>query len=127
MAAKTTAQLTTDISNNIAANGSNAITGAVLATLLQDMVDSDVNKSTDSNDLATNAYRRGPKTLTNTTNIQITFTTDMGTANYEVFFTDKSGVLVTATAPHDILSTGFQVDGSGNGTIQWLAIIDNDS
>ncbi len=127
MAAKSTAQLTTDITNNITANGSNAITGTVLATLLQDMVDSDVNKSTDSNDLATNAYKSNKKAVTNTTDIQITFVTDMGTANYKVVFRDPSGVLVVATSPHDVLSTGFQIDGSGNGDVDWFAFIDNDS
>ena len=127
MAVKSTATLKTELDANIAANGSNAVTGAILNTFLNDFLDSVVNTTTDSNDLATNAYKSGDKDLTNTTNIQITFNTDMGTANYKVYFTDKSGVLVTATAPHDILSTGFQVDGSGVGTIEWLAIIDNDA
>lgn len=127
MAAKTTAQLKTDLAAQIAANGSNAITGDILNTFLDDFLDSVVNKSSDSNDLATKAYKSNVKAVTNTNNIQITFVTDMGTANYKVVFTDESSVLAVATSPHDILSTGFQIDGTGVGNVTWFAFIDNDS
>jgi len=127
MAQKTTAELTTENTNNIADNSSNSISPKDTRDLLQNIIDSMVNKSSDSSDLATNAYKQNNKALTNTNNIQITFATDFGTANYTVFFRDPSGVLAVATSPHDILSTGFQVDGTGVGTIDWLAIIDNDT
>lgn len=125
MASKTTAQLTTENTNNMADNGSNAIDAAANRTLLQNIIDSMVNKSSDATALATNAYKTNDKLLSNSNDIQITFGTAFPTALYKVFFYDPSGVL-KSTSPHDILTTGFQVDGSGAGTIEWLAITDND-
>ena len=122
MAVRTTAQLKSFLTANINTNGVNAITGALLNTMLEDMIDSLLNKISDATDLATKIYRTDTVAIT-TSNTQITFSTDIGTASYQVVISDNNGV--GFEEPFDLQSTGFKIKGLTNGDIIYLIMLNN--
>ena len=122
MALKTTAQLKAFADANIDTNGVNSITGALMNTMLTDIIDSMVNKSTDSGELATNIYRSGSKLLT-TSPTQITFSTALSSNSYRVVIEDPNGVGWENIT--DKQTTGFKITGLTAGTITFFAILNN--
>lgn len=121
MTEKTTADLNTENDDNITANGANSNTGANLNTLLENIIDSMVNKLSDKTDMITESIRVGSEVLTATSNIVISFSSVLPSANYQVFLLDIAG---DVTAVHDKVAASFQVDSGGTGTISWIAILD---
>jgi len=122
MAIKTETQLLAFLDANIDTNGVNAITGAILNTMLRDMIESLLNKISDATDLATNIYRTGSEAIT-TSETQITFTSDIGTTSYRVVIEDLNGVGFENIT--DKQTTGFKITGLTNGTIDYFAFINN--
>lgn len=122
MAVRTTAQLKTFLTANIDTNGVNAITGALLNTMLEDMIDSLLNKISDGTDLATAIYRSGSKAIT-TSQTQITFSSDIGTTSYRVIIEDPNGVGWENIT--DKQTTGFKITGLTDGTITFFVFLNN--
>ena len=122
MAVRTTAQLKAFLTANIDTNGVNAITGALLNTMLEDMIDSLLNKISDATDLATKIYRSGSKAIT-TSQTQITFSSDIGTTSYRVIIEDPNGIGWENIT--DKQTTGFKITGLTNGTITFFVFLNN--
>lgn len=121
MTQKTTAQLTTDNDANINTNGVNAITGALHNTMNKDMIDSMLNKSTDTLLIVANVYRAGTKAIT-TAQTQITFSLPaLASNNYQVMIIDSDGVGWGDIT--DKQTTGFKITGLSSGTIGWAVFL----
>lgn len=123
MAVRTTAQLKAFLTANINTNGVNAITGALLNTMLEDMIDSLLNKISDSTDIATAIYRSGTQVLVKDVEAQITFSSDIGTTSYRVIIADPNGVGTENIT--DKQTTGFKITGLTNGTITFFVFLNN--
>lgn len=119
---RTITELIDFIDANIKTNGINAITGAILNTILKDMVVSDVNKLSDGQVDATNLYRSGAQVLT-TAQTQITFTSALANNNYEVFIIDPNGTGWENITDKQV--GGFKITGLSSGTIGFLVILNN--
>lgn len=122
MAVKTTTELKAYLAANITTNGTNAITGAILNTMLVDMIDSLLNKISDATDLATKIYRAGEQAIT-TSPTQITFSSDIGTTSYRVIIADINGIGWENITDKQI--TGFKITGLTNGTINYFVFLNN--
>ena len=122
MSQKTTAELKTFADANINTNGVNAITGALHNTMLNDLIDSLVNKSTDSLSIVTNVYRSSSVAIT-TSETQITFSSALANNLYEVVINDPTGVGWENIT--DKQTTGFKITGLSNGTIIYFVILTN--
>ena len=123
MASQTRAQLTTFITNNITTNGSNAITGAQMNTILQDLIDSCLNLTDDSTSLALDIYRTASVAVVKDVVEQVTFSTPLTSNSYQVFFSDPDGLgteLVT-----DLQTTGFKFTTLATGNITYLVMLNN--
>ena len=121
MAVKTTAELLAEVAS-IVSNGANAITGDQLNSVLTNIIESYVNTSTNSLDLATNIYRSGFFNAANG-NVTVPFTSDLGATNYRVFFDDPLNLISSQAFARTV--SGFDVSGIGAGTVRYLAIIDS--
>ena len=122
MAQKTTTQLKAFNDANINTNGINAITGALHNEMDNDIIDSMVNKNTDSLSIVTNVYRAESVALTSGVN-QITFTTPLASSVYEVGIFDNAGI--GFDEPFDKQTTGFQVEALSDGNIIYFVILTN--
>ncbi|KKN36706.1 hypothetical protein LCGC14_0770940 [marine sediment metagenome] len=122
MALKTTAQLKSEANSNINTNGVNAITGALHNAMLNNIIDSMVNKSTDALSIVTNVYRVATKTI-GSTPTQITFSSALPSVNYEIIIFDTNGIGWENIT--NKLATGFKITGLTAGDIIYLAILTN--
>ena len=122
MSQKTTAELKTFADANINTNGVNAITGSLHNTMLNDLIDSLVNKSTDSLSIVTNVYRSASVAIT-TSETQITFSSALANNLYEVVINDPTGVGWENIT--DKQTTGFKITGLSSGTIIYFVILTN--
>ena len=122
MPQRTTAQLKSFNDANIDANGVNAITGPIHNTMNEDIIDSMVNKSTDSLSIVTNVYRSDLATI-GTTSTQITFSTPLANANYQIVIVDPNGI--GTEKPTSKLATGFKIKGLTTGDIIYFVILTN--
>lgn len=120
---KTTAELIAYVDANINTNGTNAITGAIMNTFLKDLINSIVNKLSDSGELATHIYRSGTKLLVKDTPVQITFSSTLSSASYRVIIEDPNGVGWENIT--DKLATGFKLTGLTAGTVTYFVILNN--
>lgn len=122
MAQKTTAELKAFADANIATNGVNAITGALHNTMLTDLIDSMVNKTTDSLSIVTNVYRSATEAISSTPT-EITFSSDLPSANYEIIIFDVDGIGFENIT--NKLKSGFKITGLSSGNIIYLVILTN--
>ena len=122
MALRTTAQLKTFNDANINTNGVNAITGALHNEMDEDIIDSMVNKSTDALLIVTNVYRSDLATI-GTSSTQITFSTALPNANYQIVIVDPNGI--GTEKPTNKLATGFKIKGLSAGDIIYFVILTN--
>ena len=122
MAQTTRADLIAFLDANIDTNGTNAITGAIMNTMLRNMIDSDVNIQSDGQVDATNLYRSGAQAIT-TTQTQVTFSSDLANNNYEVFIIDPNGTGWENITDKQV--GGFKITGLSSGTIGFLVILNN--
>ena len=122
MAQKTTAELKTFADSNINTNGTNAITGALHNTMLNDLIDSMVNKSTDSLSIVTDVYRSAVATI-GTSSTLVTFSTPLSSANYEIIIFDTNGI--GTEKPTNKLAASFKIKGLTPGDIIYLVILTN--
>ncbi len=122
MAQKDTAVLKAQADATINTNGANAITGALHNAMLNDIIDSMVNKDSDSLSIVTNVYRSALQAVTAAT-VQITFSTPLANALYEVIIFDPFGVGFETIA--DKQPEGFKIDGLSSGNIIYLVILTN--
>lgn len=122
MAVKTTSALKIFADSNINTNGVNAITGALHNTMLNDLIDSLVNKSTDVLSIVTNVYRAATESISSTPT-QITFSSDLPSANYEIIIFD--GEETGWENITDKLKSGFKITGLSTGNIIYLVILTN--
>jgi len=123
MATKTRAQLKAFIDANLNTNGANQITGAQLNTLLNDVVDGVLNLEDDSTSLALDIYRAASVAVVEGVVEQVTFSTPLSTASYQITLSDPEGVGFENIT--DILTTGFKFTPLGTGNITYTAIINN--
>lgn len=122
MSLKTTAQLKAFNDANINTNGVNAITGALHNEMDEDIIDSMVNKSTDALLIVTNVYRSDLATIS-TSSTQITFSTALASANYQIVIVDPNGI--GTEKPTNKLATGFKIKGLTAGDIIYFVILTN--
>ena len=122
MAQKSTADLKAQTDANITSNGVNSNTGANHNTLLNDILDSIVNKDSDVLSIVTNVYRSKTEAIT-IADTQITFSTLLSSALYEIIIFDPDGV--GFEKPTNKLATGFKIKGLSSGNIIYLAILTN--
>ena len=122
MALRTTVQLKAFNDANINTNGVNAITGALHNEMDNDIIDSMVNKSTDALSIVTNVYRSDLATI-GTTSTQITFSSALANANYQIVIVDPNGI--GAEKPTSKLATGFKIKGLTAGDIIYFVILTN--
>ena len=122
MSQKTTAQLKAFNDANINTNGVNAITGALHNEMDEDIIDSMINKSTDALSIVTNVYRSNLATI-GTSSTQITFSSALPSANYQIVIVDPSGI--GTEKPTNKLATGFKIKGLTAGDIIYFVILTN--
>ncbi len=122
MSQKTTAELKSEANTNINTNGTNAITGALHNAMLNNIIDSIVNKSTDSLSIVTNVYRAATEAI-GSIPTQITFSSALPSANYEIIIFDVNGIGFENIT--DKLATGFKITGLTAGNIIYLVILTN--
>lgn len=122
MAVKNKADLKSFADANINTNGANAITGGLHNTMLTDLIDSMVNSVTDSLSIVTNVYRSNLATI-GTSSTQITFSTALSSANYQIVIVDPNGI--GTEKPTNKLATGFKIKGLTSGDIIYLVILTN--
>lgn len=122
MAVKTTAELLVQVAS-IAGNGSNSLTGDQIGAILKDIIESYVNTSTNSTDLATNSYRSGGFVRPGPATTTVTFSSSIGTTSYNVFFEDIDGIISTNAFNKTV--NGFDVTISVSGQAKYFAVIDN--
>lgn len=122
MSQKTKAQLKSFNDANINTNGVNAITGAFHNTMNKDIIDSFVNKSDDALSIVTNVYRSDLATI-GTSSTQITFSTALLSANYQIVIVDPNGI--GAEKPTNKLATGFKIKALTGGDIIYFVILTN--
>ena len=122
MAEKTTAQLKAFTDANITANGVNSNTGANANTLFNDLIDSLVNKDTDSLLIVTNVYRAATVAI-GTSSTLVTFSTPLPSANYEIIIFDTNGI--GTEKPTNELAASFKIKGLTSGDIIYLVILTN--
>ena len=122
MSLKTKAQLKAFNDANINTNGVNAITGALHNEMDEDIIDSMVNKSTDALLIVTNVYRSDLATIS-TSSTQITFSTALASANYQIVIVDPNGI--GTEKPTNKLATGFKIKGLTAGDIIYFVILTN--
>ena len=123
MAAKSRAALIAFINSNIATNGSNAITGALMNTILLDLVDSCLNLNDDSTSLADDIYRTASVAVVAGIQEVVTFSTPLSVASYQIVFADTEGVGTELIV--DVTTAGFKFTPLGTGNITYFAIINN--
>lgn len=123
MAVKSRSDLTTFINNNIAANGANAITGTLLNTILQDLIDSCLNLNDDSTSLADDIYRTATVAVVSGVREDVVFSSALSVASYQIVMSDTEGVGFENII--DVLTTGFTFTPLGTGNITYFAIINN--
>lgn len=124
MAVKTTAQLTTALTNLVLSNGANSVTGEALETFLQDLIDSVVNNQSDQTDMVTATTRVGAETCSTGQNV-ISFSSDLPSVNYRVFFFDADSIVDMAADIQNQGVSSFEITTTGSGVVRWLAIMDN--
>ena len=122
MALKTKAQLKSFADANITTNGVNAITGALHNTMLTDLIDSLLNLQDDALSIVTNVYRAATEAI-GTSPTQITFSSDLSSANYELIIFDPNEVGWENIT--DKLKSGFKITGLTAGNIIYLVILTN--
>lgn len=122
MPQKTTAELLNEVAS-IASNGANAITGNQLGKLLTNIIESVVNTSTNSIDLATNSYRTGLFIRPGPGSETVTFSSSIGTTNYKVFFSDPNNIITSFAFNKTV--NGFDVSVSDTGQVRYFAVINN--
>lgn len=122
MAVKSKSQLKAFNDANINTNGVNAITGANHNTMDEDIIDSMVNVVDDTLSIVTNVYRSDLATI-GTTSTQITFSTALSSANYQIVIVDPNGI--GTEKPTNKLATGFKIKGLTAGDIIYLVILTN--
>ena len=122
MSQKTRSQLTDFANANINTNGVNAITGALHNTMLIDLIDSLVNKSTDSLSIVTNVYRAATVAI-GTSSTLVTFSSPLPSANYEIIIFDTNGL--GTEKPTNKLAASFEIKGLTAGDIIYLVILTN--
>jgi len=123
MAVKDTATLKGEAATLFTANGANAIAGDKQGTFIDDFLDSTTNKISDQPDLGTKIYRSGSISMNAGPNIVVTFTTAIGTINYKIFIDDPLGLRTGVF--HDLTATGFEIDGTGAGNVDYVAFVNN--
>ncbi len=119
MAQKTTAELISQLDANIAANGTNAITGDIMNSMLRNIIDSLVNKSSDALSIVGNVYRSDSVAIS-TSETQVTFNTPLAFDTYKVIIEDTDGIGFENI--NDLQTTGFKITGLTNGTIIYFVI-----
>ena len=122
MAVKNKSQLKDFANANINTNGVNSITGALHNTMLNDLIDSMLNTSDDALSIVTNVYRANLATI-GTTSTQVTFSTPLSSANYQIVIVDPNGI--GTEKPTNKLATGFKIKGLVAGDIIYLVILTN--
>ncbi len=122
MAEKTTGELKNETDANITSNGVNSNTGANHNAILNNIIDSMVNKSSDLLLIVTNVYRSDLATI-GTTSTQITFSTPLSSANYQISIQDPNGI--GAEKPTNITAAGFKIKGLSAGDIIYFVILTN--
>lgn len=122
MAQKTTTQLKAFNDANINTNGINAITGALHNEMDNDIIDSMVNKNTDSLSIVTNVYRSASAAITDS-ETQITFSSPLASSLYEVTIFDGDGIGFENI--NDKQTTGFKITGLSDGNIIYFVILTN--
>ena len=122
MAQRTKAQLKDFANANINTNGINAITGALHNTMLTDLIDSLLNTTDDALSIVTNVYRSDLATIS-TSSTQITFSTALASANYQIVIVDPNGI--GTEKPTNKLATGFKIKGLTAGDIIYFVILTN--
>jgi len=122
MAQKTTVQLKAEKDANINTNGVNAITGGNHNTFLENLLDSLINKSSDSLSIVTNVYRSASEAII-TSPTQITFSSPLSSNVYEIVISDNNGIGFTDIT--DKQTTGFKITGLSNGTIIYMVFLTN--
>jgi len=122
MAIKTKAQLKAFNDANIDANGVNAITGPLHNTMNEDIIDSFVNVADDALSIVTNVYRSDLATI-GTTSTQVTFSSALPSANYQIVIVDPNGI--GTEKPTNELATGFKIKGLTAGDIIYFVILTN--
>ncbi len=123
MAQKTAAELIAFIDANIDTNGVNAITGAQMNTILKDLVDSVVNKSSDSLLIVTNVYRSAEVAVVKDVQKQITFSSALANNLYDVVISDTEGLGFEGII--DKQTTGFKITPLGTGNLIYFIILTN--
>lgn len=110
------------INANLTANGTNAITGDQLNTILVNLTDSCLNLSDDSTSLALDIYRAG--SFTGVVGVQktVTFSTALSVSSYEVFIQDNGLGWETITAK---TTASFKITPLSNGTYGFYVILNN--
>jgi len=110
------------INANLIANGTNAITGDQLNTILVDLTDSFLNLSDDSTSLALDIYRAG--SFVGVAGVQkiVTFSSALSVSSYEVFIQDNGlgwENIVTKT------TASFKITPLSSGTYGFYVILNN--
>ena len=122
MSLKTTVQLKAFADANINTNGVNSITGALHNTMLNDLADSLLNKTTDSLSIVTNVYRSAVATI-GTSSTLVTFSTPLPSAAYEIIIFDTNGI--GTEKPTNKLAASFKIKGLTAGDIIYFVILTN--
>lgn len=122
MAVKTKTQLKSFADANLKTNGVNSNTGGNHNTMLNDLIDSSVNTSSDALSIVTNVYRSASVAVT-AAQTQVTFSTPLASNNYEVLIVDPNGVGWENIT--DLQAAGFKITGLGSGTIIYFVILTN--
>jgi len=123
MAQRTAAELKAFADANIASNGSNAITGDLHNQMLTDIIDSMVNKSSDSLLIVGNVYRSAEVAVVKDVEKQITFSTALANNLYDVVISDTEGLGFDNIT--DKQTTGFKITPFGTGNLIYFIILSN--
>ena len=123
MAQQDRATLKAFIDANINTNGNNAITGAQMNTILNNLVDSCLNLSDDSTSLANDIYRAATVAVTAGVVENVAFSSAVSTANYQVVMADPEGVGFENITNKTV--NGFDFTPLGTGNITYLIMINN--
>ena len=122
MAVKTKAQLKAFADANINSNGVNSNSGGNHNTMLNDLIDSQLNTSDDALKIVTNVYRSDLVAI-GTTPTQVTFSSPLPSANYNIIITDPNGL--GTEKPTNKLAASFKIKGLTAGEIIYLVILTN--
>lgn len=117
------ATLNAFIDSNIDTNGTNAITGAQMNTILKDIVASCLNLVDDSTSLADDIYRTALVTVVKDVEFQVTFSTELSVSDYQVVMNDPNGIGWGDI--NDLQTTGFKFTPLASGDITYLVMLNN--